>query len=53
MREVEFISDYTKFKKGDKYSFDSGLALRLVDTYKVAKYTSIDDKEVVKPKAKK
>jgi len=40
MKEVEFILDYTKFKKGDKYSFDSGLAWRLVDTYKVAKYTS-------------
>ena len=53
MREVEFLSDYTKFKKGDKYTFTSDVANKLVVTHEVAKYTdTIEVEESKEPKVK-
>ena len=45
-REVEFTKDFAKKKKGDKASYDSMLASRLVHQDKVAKF--VKAKKVVK-----
>ena len=43
---VEFTKDFAKKKKGDKGSYDSMLASRLVHKDKVAKYKTTTKKKV-------